>query len=170
MKKVITLCFIIVMLVSYGQSKATNIERNKPVDVSEIFNDAENLIDKEVRFKGWVSHVCSHSGRRCFLKSEDGSVSIRVEAAGKIESFNKELTGEQLEVKGTMKIKKLTEQYLDECQEKVKQKDEDIEDGGEHCSAELNNIREMRDWMKENRKDYYPIYFVEGISYSVINE
>lgn len=42
------------------------------------------------------------------------------------------------------------------------------ESNGETCDAELSNIENMRKWMKENNKDYYSIYFVEGTDYEVV--
>ena len=176
MKKLVGLFLTAVLLASCGQNSnkkaATESEKAEVSvrDVAEMLKDCEQLLDKEVIFKGWVSHTCKHSGRRCFLKSEDGSVSVRVEATGKIKGFNKELTGENMTVTGILKVNKLSEQYLDDWQAKVEatSAEEDVEEGGEHCSAELNNIQEMRDWMKENGKDYYPIYYVNGTDYEVI--
>ncbi len=176
MKTSILLLMSVFLFTACGQKKSGSSEeatkqKTDVIDVAQVLDKAESTIDKEVVFKGWVSHVCKHSGRRCFLKSEDGTVSIRVEADGKINGFNKELTGNQLKVEGIMKVKKLNEQYLDEWQAKVEaaQKEEDVEEGGEHCSAEMNNIKEMRDWMKKNSKDYYPIYYVNGTDYTILN-
>jgi len=176
MKNSIVLMMAVLLLAACGQKKSNNTEaasepKAEVIDVAQVLDKAESTVDKEVVFKGWVSHVCKHSGRRCFLKSEDGSVSIRVEAGGKINGFNKELTGNQLQIEGIMKVKKLDEQYLSEWQAKVEaaQKAEDVEEGGEHCSAEMNNIKEMRDWMKKNGKDYYPIYYINGVDYSILN-
>ncbi len=44
------------------------------------------------------------------------------------------------------------------------------EDGSaESCQAEMTNIAEMRSWMKENGKDYYSIYFLNGTSYEMVD-
>ena len=177
MKKLVGLFIAALVLTSCGHNKGSKstAERKKTEfvvqDVAEMLKECEQKVDSVVLFKGWVSHTCKHSGRRCFIKSEDGSVSIRVEATGKIKGFNKELTGEQMQVSGILKVNKLSEQYLDDWQAKVEatQTGEDIEDGGEQCSAELNNIQEMRDWMKEKGKDYYPIYYVNGVDYEIIH-
>ena len=44
----------------------------------------------------------------------------------------------------------------------------DEEKEGEQCSSEMANIEGMRKWMEENGKDYYAIYYVEGISYEMV--
>ncbi|MCG8699080.1 MAG: OB-fold nucleic acid binding domain-containing protein [Bacteroidales bacterium] len=179
MKKFVMLCTIAIMMascVSKSEKKSGNPKADapqQPKEIAAMLENAENLVDNDVLIQGWVSHVCRHSGRRCFLKSEDGSVSIRVEATGNIESFNAELTGEKLEVKGVMKVEKLSPEYLDDWQAKVEaesSEEEDVEEDGEHCSAELDNIKEMRTWMKDHDKDYYPIYYVDGTDYKVVNE
>ncbi|MCU4174094.1 hypothetical protein [Carboxylicivirga sp. N1Y90] len=175
MKNVVLIMLSLVIIVACGQKQnKKSVKETEPkalvLDVTQVLQNAVDNIDKEVVFRGWVSHVCKHSGRRCFIKSEDGSVSIRVEAGGKINGFNKELTGTQMKVQGILKVKKLSTQYMDEWQAKLEAQENDIEDGGEHCSAELDNINEMRDWMKEHNKDYYPIYYVNGIDYEVLGE
>ena len=139
-------------------------------DVAEMLKNTEQLLDKDVIFKGWVSHTCVHSGRRCFIKSDDGTVSIRVEASGNINGFNKELTGEHLQITGVLRVNKLSQQYLDDWQAKLEasKSPEELEEGGEHCSAELTNIQEMRNWMKAEGKDYYPIYYVDGTDYEIL--
>ena len=45
-----------------------------------------------------------------------------------------------------------------------------IKDDGsaESCDAETANVKKMREWMKENGKDYYAIYYIDGESYNEI--
>lgn len=45
-----------------------------------------------------------------------------------------------------------------------------IKDDGsaESCDTETANIENMRSWMKENGKDYYPIYYIDGEDYSEV--
>lgn len=175
MKKLFLIILCTTILTSCSQNKNAetthkNAEEKQVSELTEILANSDNLLNQEVCFKGWVSHTCKHSGRRCFIKSADGSVSIRVEAGGKINGFNKELTGENMEITGILKLNKLSQQYLEDWQAKVEAKNSsvDIENGGEQCSAELNNIQQMRAWMKKNKKDFYPIYYVNGTDYKVI--
>ncbi|WP_421919423.1 hypothetical protein [Marinifilum sp.] len=135
--------------------------------ISQLIEMAEQNVGKEVCFKGIVQHVCAHSGRRAFLVDETGKFSIRVEATGEINGFNRELSGSTITVKGSIAEQRLTEKEINEYEAKVKAK-EDAEEGGEHCSAEMANITKMRDWMKENNKNYYSIYFVKGTSYEIV--
>lgn len=137
------------------------------VTIDQLMVNAEKLVGKEVNFEGIVNHVCAHSGKRCILKNATGNLSIRVEATGKLEGFDKEMAGNDVKVSGILCEKRLDEASIDEFEAEVKAK-ADAEEGGKHCSSEMANIKEMRDWMKENNKNYYAIYYVDGNSYEVV--
>ena len=143
------------------------VKQEKVMTITQVMEVAESNVGKEVCFKGMVNHVCAHSGKRCILKNAAGDLSMRVEAAGTIKTFNKELMGNDIIVKGTLREKRLDTDFIDNWEKKVQAK-EDAEEGGEHCSSEMQNIKEMRDWMKKNNKDYYAVYFVEGNSYELV--
>ena len=137
-------------------------------NIGALMETAEQNLEKEVKFKGMVQHVCAHSGRRCFLIDENGKMSVRVEAKGDIKGFNRELSGMIIAVTGIMKEKRLTKDFIDEWEAKVKAK-QDAEEGGKHCSAEMTNINDMREWMKTNNKDFYSIFYVDGTSYETLD-
>lgn len=135
--------------------------------IDELMTKADKLVGKEVHFKGLVNHVCAHSGKRCILKNSEGNLSIRVEAADNLEGFDKEIAGNDIKVTGIVREKRMDQAFIDEWESEIKSKHEK-EEGGKHCSSEMANIQEMRDWMKENKKDYYAIYYVDGTSYEVV--
>ena len=177
MKKILVISFV--ALVSFGacnnakkaETKETKTEVKSEVNtgvmtIDQLYEIAENNIGKDVMFKGMVQHVCSHSGRRAILLNEKGDLSIRVEAKGAIKAFNRELSGSTIVVKGILKEKRLSEEFLNKWEEKVKAK-QDAEEGGKHCSSEMNNIKQMREWMKKKNKAFYSIYYVNGMSYEV---
>ena len=152
---------------STTEQVAQKIDASKALYVEEILKNAENEVGKEITLKGFVTHTCKHSGRRCFVMCNDQKTSIRVEARGHIGGFNRELIGSELVIKGILKENKLTKEYIDQAEEELKEK-QGKESNGETCDAELSNIENMRKWMKENNKDYYSIYFVEGTDYEVV--
>ncbi|MFI3267217.1 MAG: hypothetical protein R3Y51_00735 [Rikenellaceae bacterium] len=146
-------------------TKATEIQSYKLADLLQV---AETLVDKDVTVQGVITHTCKHSGRRCFMVTEDQQTSFRIEAKGEIGGFNRELIGSELAVTGTLRESRLTNEYLNAWEEKIKES-EGAEDGSaESCSAETNNINEMRKWMKDNDKDYYSLYFMDGTSFKVV--
>lgn len=139
----------------------------KAMYVEEILQHAEQEVEKEILLKGFVTHTCKHSGRRCFVMGNDQKTSIRVEAKGNIGGFNRELIGSELVIKGILKENKLTKEYIDQAEEELNEK-KGKEGNGETCESELNNIKGMREWMKANHKDYYSIYYVDGTDYEVV--
>jgi len=145
-------------------------ESEKTILVGDFASKAESLVDKEIKLQGWVGHVCSHSGRKCFLTNEAETAKVRVEAKGEINGFNKELAGSQLLISGVVRVNKLSEVFINEWEAKILSKQKDIEEGGKHCSAELGNFMKMKEWMKSNKKDFYPIYYVDGMKYEEIEK
>ena len=143
------------------------IDPSKALYVEEILKNSENEVVKEITLKGFVTHTCKHSGRRCFVMGNDQKTSIRVEARGNIGGFNRELIGSELVIKGILKENKLTKEYIDQAEEELKEKQGKAEGNGETCDAEMNNIQSMREWMKANNKDYYSIYYIDGTEYVV---
>ena len=125
----------------------------------------EQQMGKEILIKGEVTHVCSHSGKRCFVKATNSDETIRIEAGGTIELFDKELLGTGLKVKGIVREQRIEEASIVEKEATLEAKKEEAESEEEqaHCSTEQNSIDKMRQWMKDNGKDYYAIYFIEGI-------
>jgi hypothetical protein len=133
--------------------------------VVEWLKIADKNVGKEITVKGMVGHVCRHSGKRCFLLDSDGETSIRLEAGGKINGFNQELSGSTIVAHGVLREKRLTSSYIDEWEKKTLSQKEEAENDENACSAELNNISKMREWMKNNNKDYYAVYYIDGLDY-----
>ncbi|MCL3779523.1 hypothetical protein EMN47_03880 [Prolixibacteraceae bacterium JC049] len=138
---------------------------SKVYTIPELLNVAEEKVGKEVRFIGTIQHVCVHSGKRAILVDETGKTSIRVEAKGKINGFNRDLAGTDLVITGKVKMKPLKAEVIDQLEAKAKAKQKIDEKGGEHCAAEMANYKKMRDWMKEHNKNYYAIYYIDGLDY-----
>lgn len=179
MKKLLFIAVAALIAVSCGdkpqqntnsaEEASTQSDANVPsFELTKLLAEADQLVDKTVIVTGTVTHTCKHSGKRCFIVGEDGKTSFRVEAKGDIGGFNKELVGSDLAIKGTLKERRLTKEYIDQQEKEVNEKKEKEDGSAESCQAELNNINSMKEWMKENGKDYFSIYYMDGQSYEVI--
>lgn len=138
------------------------------VNIQQLLEMAPESIGSEVWVSGVVTHVCRHSGRRCFIS--DGENSIRIEATGNIYGFNNELQGTGIYVKGVVRERRLEAEFIEGLEIKALADmvdDDHNHDDGEHCSAELDNIREMKAWMQANNKNYFSVYFLDGTEYQV---
>ena len=136
--------------------------------VIQVLENAEQNVGKEIDFKGKIKHVCSHSGRRAFVYDANGEQSIRVEAKGTINGFSRELTGVDIIVHGVLKEHQLSEEKINEMEAQKQAKLDEEGATEEHCQTEMSNITNMRAWMKENNKNYYSIYYVDGLDYEVV--
>ena len=145
--------------------KSDNQKETEIVLVDNLLDKADGLVDKNIKLKGHVTHTCKHSGKRAFLVGNDESFTVRVEAGGEITGFDQNLVGNTV-VSGILKERRLTKEYIDQWEEELQHKAED--GSAESCSTEMNNINDMRTWMKEHGKDHYSVYYIDGISYEVV--
>jgi len=137
-------------------------------ELDSLISIAEHKVNDTIKVRGYVTHTCKHAGKRCFIVGESQSVSLRVEAKGDIGGFNRELTGSKLEITGVLKERRLSLEYLEQSEKDLNQKMVSEDGSAESCSAELNNIAKMKEKMKEMGKDYYALYFVDGLKYDIV--
>jgi len=136
-------------------------------ELDNLLPVADQELEKTLTVVGYVTHTCKHSGKRCFIIGESQKATIRIEAKGEIGGFNRELVGSKLAITGVLKEWRLSEEFISEMEKDVNSRM--VEDGSaETCAAELSNISDMRQWMKDNNKDYYIIYYMDGMSFKVL--
>jgi hypothetical protein len=140
--------------------------------VERLMEEAEAQVGKEVEVKGTVTHVCRHSGKKCFLSDKSGDLSMRIAAGGSIEAFDQALKGSDIIVKGVLREgDRISREDIQAQEEEVNEEmlAEQAQEGDhhKHCQARLNNIRQMQEWMAKHNKDYYALYYIEGTSYEV---
>ncbi|MDR1023327.1 MAG: hypothetical protein LBL94_08675 [Prevotellaceae bacterium] len=150
-------------------AEANAVTATSSYDVDSLLVAADSLVGKTVSLRGYVTHTCKHSGKRCFLVGESKTASIRVEAKEGIGGFNRELVGSQIAVKGTLRERRLPQSEIAQQEADVNKKKAEENGSAESCHAELSNIAKMQKWMKEHGKDYYAIYYVDGNEYEVLD-
>ena len=138
------------------------------LEIEDIYLSGDTLIDKDVIVTGTVTHTCKHAGKKCFLVGKDGKASLRVEAKGEIGGFNKELVGSQLAIKGKLRGNKLSKEYIDQQEKLMNEKIATKETTEENCQVELNNFATMKQWMQDNNKEFYVVYYMDGESFNVV--
>jgi nitrogen regulatory protein PII len=151
------------------QAETSNEEQTSALtyELDNLLAVADREVDQTITVIGYVTHTCKHSGKRCFIVGESQEASLRVEAKGEIEAFDRDLVGSKLAITGILKEQHLSKEYIAEMEKDVELKKE--EDGSaEACAAELSNIDDMRKWMKEHNKDYYVIYYMDGLDYEIL--
>ena len=177
MKHVLTIIVLAIVLASCGNGKRSDQTKQtaeqskaattKAFKLDSLLTVVDQKVDKTVKVRGYVTHTCKHSGKRCFIVGESKNSSIRVEAKGNIGGFNRELIGSQLEVTGIVREQRLSQEYLDKTEKELAEK-KTTEGSAESCESESKNISQMRAKMKELGKNYYSIYYIDGLSYEVV--
>ena len=169
MKQFLFLVALAVALFSCTGNKK-QAEASVAFGLDNLLAVAEEEVENTITVVGYVTHTCKHSGQRCFIVGESQEASLRVEIdpEGEIEIFTPELIGSKLAITGVLKEQHLPGEYIDEMESSALQS---LEEGGspEVCATELSNVSDMRQWMKDRGKDYYVVYYMDGLKYEVLD-
>ncbi len=134
-----------------------------------LLTNGASLVDLEVELQGTIAHVCSHGGRKCFLAGDKPGMRIQVMAGGDIKAFDKKQIGQEIRVKGIVKEHRIQKEAIENQEKSVT---EEMSQEGctemERCKSVMSNVKQMKQWMADNEKDYYPVYYVDGQHYDVV--
>lgn len=145
--------------------------------VDQIQRKGYDLVGQEVVITGTVSHVCKHSGQRCFLMGSTEDQTIRVEAGHGIGSFNQGQMGSDLKITGILQEIRIDDAYIAKMEaemaetEELNNKDHAMRhdgegnhevDGGNHNQDKLEQIAEMRQRVETTGKGYYSVFYLDG--------
>ena len=166
------------------------------VTVENFKQQAAKLVNKEVVITGVANHICSHSGRKLFLVSENGGDEmVTVFSSPDMKPFDKETIGKTYTVKGIVKITQTIDiDYLNAWENEVLEKMKDavavdaelvealIEDES-HCDTEakaagivinesdeqkdLAQIKAFRNKIMENDGKPLVYYHIECNSFEI---
>ena len=142
------------------------------VTPEKVMEEGATLVGQEVMVKGTVNHVCHHGGKKCRLAGTTEGAWIQVMARGEIKEFAQDLVGTEIIVKGTVKERKITKEMV-EGQEKAAKEamaKAETNEAKQHCSSSMGNVEKMKQWMADNNKDHYSVFFVEGVSFEKVQK
>ena len=168
MKQLVVFSVLAIALFSCTGSKKQAEASAATFELDNLLAVADQKVDETLTVVGYVTHTCKHSGKKCFIVGESQDVSFQVFAKGEIESFSSELVGSKLAITGIIKEQQISEEYINEIEIEVKQLEQE-EGMKEVCASELSNINDMRRWMKDHDKNYYVIYYMDGLKYDVLD-
>lgn len=159
--------------------------KNKGMELlfpSEVAAKGDFYLGKDVAVRGYVKKVCC-SGNKCFLADDDeAEKTLTMMANEETGKYNKELKGKSVKFVGEVKENRITKEMIAESEakqaEEVAKSNHNCDNGQaekkeekghdhKHCSKN-KDFSEMKKWMEENKKDYYPVYYVEVKKYEVM--
>ncbi len=180
MKKMFFVLFIAVVALSCnnGNNKGSNDGDADSIALISIENfeqEVEGKVGDEVQIEGTVVHVCKHGGKRMFIIGEDPDKRVKITAGDKVATFDVELEGTDVLVKGILNEERIDEKYLSEWEEEIKAgssgEPEALhtgEPGHEDHEKEddLKKIEKMRLEIQNSEKGYLSFYSIEALKVS----
>jgi len=169
---ILVLCIAISMLSCKTETKKTPINNTTETEqkqetpkltLGEYGTKAGDFVDKEIQLNGLVNYVCTHSGKKLFIVSDEGDASIFSE-----EPFDLALKGSQITVNGIVVEERIDEGYLIQWEE-------DNNNGyskGNTEKEQFENIKKIiqdyRNTMKADSVDHISNYSLKYISHAEI--
>ena len=177
--KIYIFLFAITLLAACSNSKRdvvdsasiekTAIEEVEVLDVSKLLENAANYDDQEIKIAGTVVHVCKHSGKRMHLLGQDEKTRIRVEA-GEIGKFDRELEGSEVVASGIFRREVIDEEYLSKWENEIKNEGGNRQRSHEEQEEEKGKMKRYRSMMKEQGNGAFEQYWIDGISFEIVEE
>jgi hypothetical protein len=176
LKKILTIAAIAALFASCGNEQKT--EENKTetsvettqaetpeIILGEFDQKAGEFIDKEVKVKGIVDHVCKHGGKKILLVSDDGDVHVNSDTR-----FEDTLTGNEVVVTGIVREMRIDEgTCLKDEEDNIKSHSEGNTEN-ELFERKKKQIAFYRDSMKAAGVDHLSFYSLEYVSLKTVEK
>lgn len=153
------------------------------VEIDSVLANADVLTDKEIVLEGICTHICKHGGTKIFMMGSDDTKTIRIEAA-ELGSFDQKCVNSIVKVKGVLREERIDEAYLQHWEATVvaqtAEQHGETEAGcdtekvarGETGSTVAERIADFRAKIAARKaavgKEYLSFYYVEAISYEIV--
>ncbi|MHB1148267.1 MAG: hypothetical protein ACYC01_11830 [Lutibacter sp.] len=168
MKKIVFILVMVLTLISCKTDDKKAVEVKKTSETAEIpflalgeFDaKAGEFVNKEVKVKGIVDHVCKEGGKKIFLASDDGQVHINGE-----ERFDEALTGNELIFTGIVVEERIDEAYCLKMEEDNIKSHTEGASNKEQYDSKTKMIQKYRDQMKAENIDHISLYSLNYISH-----
>lgn len=161
------------------QQEETIVKEPVKVTIDEFINNAGEVVGEQIIIEGLVNHVCQHGGKRMFLIDTATQETVKIVVDEGMASFNTDLEGQEVIIKGLVEELRIDEAYLTEWEAELEGSEhEDHGDGhgegkmgeaadqGEHIAA-YEQIENYRNEMKENEVDHLSFYSIVCKEYDV---
>ncbi len=147
--------------------------------IDKVLAGGEQHVGKEITVEGLCTHICSHGGRKMFLRGANGL--LRVESSKETGAFKDDVVNEPVQVSGTLMETRIDETYLKNWEERIKNGNKVGEhDGcatesaarGDQGNTEQQKIDNFRKRIAERNakegKNYLSVFYVIAKSYKIL--
>lgn len=170
-----TVAAVAVAVLAFGAAGA----QPKTMKTDEVLASGEEHVGQVVSVEGLCTHICSHGGRKMFLRGANGL--LRVESSDATGAFKDEIVNEPVRVTGTLCETRIDEDYLRSWESRIgRGKAIGEHDGcatesaarGETGNTERQKIENFRKRIADRNaregKNYLSVFYVIAQSYEVL--
>ena len=151
--------------------------------ISELLQDPDSYVNKQVKISGMVTHVCRHGGQKMFLTSGSDDEQVRITTGGDVDEFGISLEGTSIEITGLFRELRIDEAYIASLEKETEANHagEHAEEGEADCSQENDEhqhedensgtsgqIARLRKQVEDSGKDYISDFWVENVSMKAV--
>ena len=175
MKRIILLLGITVLIFSCGinDKKESEVQaETKSVDnkiaeqpflaLSDFDSKAGELVNREVKVKGIVDHVCKHGGKKLLLVNDKGEVHVVSD-----KRFDDALVGDEITLTGVVKEFVVDEAYCLQKEEDFIRDHKEGKDDDKVYTSKMKQIKTYRDSMKTAGVDHLSFYSLDYVSHQI---
>lgn len=171
MKKMLSIMAAAAMMLFSVNASAENLKSD------DILTNGEQYVGQTVTVEGLCSHLCSHGGRKMFLRGKKGV--LRIESSKATGAFKQECVNEPVKVVGKLCETRIDETYLRNWEERSKA-GKGAHDGceteaaarGDKGNTDQEKIDNFRKRIAERNakegKNYLSTFYVVADSYEVL--
>ena len=157
--------------------------------VSQVMENPDKFLDKDIVVEGMVTHVCQHGGKRLHLSESGSEMKLRVRAGEETGKFERELEGSSVKLAGKFVEERIDEAYIEKLKSGQAEGEHEHQEGheneeGEHQHGEDEHkhetaekeehegqaqgvseefIKEMEAKIANSEKGYISEYWLESI-------
>lgn len=166
-----------------ADNAAEATEATTSMEIDAVLTEAEVLTDQQIVLEGVCTHICSHGGTKIFMMGSDDTKTIRIEAC-KLGSFDQKCVNSIVKVNGILREERVDEAYLQRWEAAVAaqtaEQHGEVETGcdsekaarGETGNTVAERIADFREKIAARKaavgKEYLSFYYVEALSYEVV--
>lgn len=139
---------------------------NKPLTVSEVYENGEKYEGKVITVTGKIDHVCRHSNRRMTIVDADGIHDMKINFGEELPPLNNSVAGKQAIATGKLIPSKMDLEEIKKYKEYLIEHHKDM-DPTEHSKQEEKFFDDIIRQFENGEIEYYTHYEFEADSYEI---
>jgi hypothetical protein len=171
MKKIVFLIVAVIFSTISCKTETKKVEDVKKTEtietpmlaIGEFDTKAGEFVNKKIKVKGIVDHVCKHGGKKLLMVTDEGDVHVTSD-----ERFDEALKGNEITLTGLVVEERIDESTCLEMEENVIKNHSEGKTSEEQFEEQKKHIQQYRDEMKAKNKAYISNYSLKYVNHSKV--